>query len=162
MTLVNRRDQVYWWYFLVHIPITIFMDSNLVVPREYQWSQSLKLLDFHIATNNDILLIDRPDWLQVFGAFELLFQLPLFFYFVYMMPRPTRQHWVWMVVYGFNAAFTTLVCLFYIYWDQGRLSDVEKYKLMAIYVPYLALPLVLMLDYARRISAALAVKPKQL
>lgn len=152
---------MYWWYFLIHIPITIFMDLNLVVSRDYQWSMLTKLLDFHIDTNHDILLIDRPGWLQVFGAIELLFQLPLFFYFVYQMPRPTRQHWVWMVVYGFNAALTTLVCLVYVYQDQSRLSDPEKFKLLAIYTPYLLLPLVMMVDYAQRISRALAVKPKQ-
>lgn len=152
-------DTFYLAYFLVHIPITIFMDSALVVPAEYRFLFASALLDFHISTNKDFMLVSTPIWLKVFGLFELLFQLPLFFYCsAKLWEANTRKHWVYMVLYGFNAAFTTLVCLVYIFAEgpHNGLTQGETYKLMAIYFPYLAIPAFMMIDYGKRISEALS------
>lgn len=156
---MNWRDTVYWWYFVVHIPITVFIDSTIVVPKEWQLLVSRSIVDFHVSTNHDILLLDAPVWFKVFGAVELLMQLPLFFYCAYHLKRETTRHWPWMVVYGFNAGFTTLVCLVYVIADQGRLTVSQKANLLAVYTPYLVLPFVMMADYIGRINQRL--KPKQ-
>lgn len=157
-------DRLYLVYFIVHIPITVLIDSCIVVPPQHQLALSLWILDFHVTTNKDILLIDSPVWFQAFGAVELVFQLPLFFYATHHLWQrtPSRPHWVWIVIYGFNAAFTTMVCLVYVAYDNtGRLTTAQKANLIAIYTPYLLIPLVMMLDYAKRITRALAAVPEK-
>ncbi|ODV79075.1 uncharacterized protein CANTADRAFT_6254 [Suhomyces tanzawaensis NRRL Y-17324] len=155
---LNGRDKFYFLYFLIHIPITVLIDSNIVVPREYQWEISTQILDFHVETNKDVLFMGpRPIWFQVFGAVELLFQLPLFVYCIIHMYAGTKRHYAWMSLYGFNASFTTLVCLFHVYFasDEYGLTLGEKGKLVGIYVPYLLIPLGIMVDYVGRIGQEL-------
>lgn len=157
---MNRFDKFYFAYFLLHIPITVFMDSNIVVPKEYLVSWAQAVLDFHISTNKDFLLVETPLWLQVFGLFELVFQLPLFVYCsIKLYKGNDRLHWIWMVIYGFNASFTTLVCLVYVYLtgDQYGLSFGERINLLGIYSPYLVIPLVMLIDYVKRIQSSLSV-----
>ena len=106
-------DKVYLWYFIIHIPITIFIDSSIVIPKHYQLPITKSILEFHISTNNDILLAYPQTWFKIFGFIELIFQLPLFFYFIYKLLSSNRRvldvnYYLWSIIYGFNAGFTTL------------------------------------------------------
>ncbi len=69
----------------MHIPITILIDSALVIPPENRFSLQKTILDFHIQQNNDVLLINPPSWLVLFGWIEMVFQLPTFFIGVYKL-----------------------------------------------------------------------------
>lgn len=141
-------DKFYYWYFIVHIPITLLIDSTIVIPDEYQlWIQKL-IVSFHIETNKDILLIESPLWFKVFGLFELVVQLPIFVIgSIFLRNRDERITPV-MMIYGFNAFFTTLVCLIWVIaeGDNFGLTRAEIYNLVLIYVPYLIIPLVMMID----------------
>ncbi|KAL6451477.1 hypothetical protein SBY92_002819 [Candida maltosa Xu316] len=148
-------DKLFLWYFIIHIPVTILIDSSIVIPPEYQLSITKVILDFHISTNHDILLAHPQTWFKVFGAVEVVFQLPLFFYFVYKLlaGQLDVKYNLWCVIYGFNAAFTTLVCLVWIA-VEGKgfgLSDLEILNLCGIYSPYLILPFILLVHSFRNI-----------
>ncbi|OBA20671.1 hypothetical protein METBIDRAFT_44141 [Metschnikowia bicuspidata var. bicuspidata NRRL YB-4993] len=148
-----KRDRAYFWYFVLHIPITILIDSCLVIPREHRhWVQAW-MVDFHVRLNKDFLLQNPPLWLQVFGVFELFFQLPVFFLAAYKLFRGRRKIHVMLVLYGFNASFTTLVCLVYVLKTalNHGLTDGEKWKLFALYLPYLLIPAFMMADSGSRL-----------
>ena len=151
---MKKRDAFYLCYFVVHIPITVLIDSCLVVPSEYRhWVQEA-MVNLHIRLNKDFLLQDPPLWLQVFGLFELLFQLPLFFVAAYKLYYSHRRVHVLTALYGFNASFTTLVCLAYVLStsrDHG-LTDAEKWNLFFLYLPYLVIPAFMMVDSSYRLS----------
>lgn len=75
----TKTDTFYFLYFLLHIPITVLIDSALAIPKEYQLNIQKSLLEFHIGQNKDFLLANPPSWLTVFGWIELVLQLPFFF-----------------------------------------------------------------------------------
>lgn len=156
--MISVSDKFYLAYLLVHIPVSILVDSNLIVPRQYQWGPSLALFDWHKQTNHDFLLDQLPLWLQVFGAIELLFQTPLFVYCLYAIwSNRSRRHWPWLAVYGFNAFLTTLVCLVYVV-VEGPLNGLLKMQcilLLGIYIPYCLIPLWMMVHHICKISNAL-------
>lgn len=160
---MNKLDKFYLVYFLLHIPITVLIDSNIVVPDEHRLAISKSILEFHISTNNDILLINNPLWFKLFGLVELVFQLPLFFYCSLLLYKQvSKSYYVYMIIYGFNASFTTFVCLGYIYFEgiASNMSNFEIYNLLAIYSPYLFIPLVMLVDYSKRTIKLLNEKVK--
>lgn len=75
----TKTDTFYFLYFLLHIPITVLIDSALAIPPKYQLDIQKTILEFHISENKDFLLARPPSWLRVFGWIELVLQLPLFF-----------------------------------------------------------------------------------
>lgn len=160
---MNKRDTFYYWYFLIHIPITVIIDSCLVIPKENRhWLQQL-VFDFHVLTNKDFLLEKPALWLQVFGWFELVVQLPIFLIAPIALARHSSKIYVVMAIYGFNAFLTTLVCLAYVL-DKGEahgLTVEETWNLFALYVPYLVIPLAMMLDCGWRVTKLLGEKEKR-
>lgn len=140
----------YYYYFLLHIPITVCIDSSVVLPIEWYPKALQQLINWHVASNNDFLLADKPLWLVVFVVVELLVQLPLFVYFSVQLPRlqkakeevatgihgddkaskvnlhelRTRVTW-WLKLYGVNASFTTLVCMLAIFFNGHMVANVQ-------------------------------------
>ena len=62
-----------------HIPATLMMDSQALLPPAIVPGFMKSLLDFHVRTNHDPLMAAPPAWFKSFILFELLFQLPFFF-----------------------------------------------------------------------------------
>lgn len=151
---MNKRDTVYFWFFISHIPATIFVDVCLAIPATHRhWLQNAAS-QAHIALNKDFLLANPPLWLQYFGAFELLFQFPFFFVAAYGLWRgPGAKLLLGMVLYGFNAAFTTGACLVYVFVEAEKhgLNVGERNRLLLVYMPYLLLPGFMMVECAKRI-----------
>ncbi|CCE66188.1 hypothetical protein TPHA_0P00300 [Tetrapisispora phaffii CBS 4417] len=158
----------YTYYSLLHIPITLCIDSTVVLPWRWfpRWVQAA--VRWHVAQNHDYLLDDPPWWLVLFVAVELLVQLPLFCYFAWQLPRlrrpasvaagddkllkgaRRRQHRRVLALlrgYGANASLTTLVCIVHICrWGHvvggaGALSPAQKLQLVAVYLPTFVIPL---------------------
>ncbi|KAK6458356.1 transmembrane protein 6/97 [Scheffersomyces xylosifermentans] len=150
-------DTFYLAYYILHIPITVLIDSTIVTPSSYQLDISKNILAFHIQQNRDFLLVETPLWFKLFGLVELVFQLPLFFYFSYQILRKNTSnanYLVLSVIYGFNAAFTTFICIGYalIEGEAHGLSSAQAFQLAAVYVPYLVIPSLILLDSAWRIT----------
>ena len=142
-------NQFLFVYYLLHIPITLLIDSSVIIPTKYHTALTTNLLQFHISQNNDILLLHPQTWFKSFIAFECILQLPLFFYFVkkHVQSNLDVRYYLWSVVYGFNASFTTLVCMVHILIDgqtQFGLNQLSALKLCGIYLPYLIIPLVIL------------------
>lgn len=156
---LGKRDIFYICYFLSHILITVFIDSGILIPEEHQLSLQKRLVQLHIKVNKDFLLAQLPLWLKIFGIFELIVQLPFFICAPIFLIRQKQSLYPFMVLYGFNAFFTTLVCLCHIFLEseQNGLSSWDTWRLSALYVPYLLVPFFIMVDYVIRISKALNI-----
>ncbi|KAK6198027.1 transmembrane protein 6/97 [Scheffersomyces amazonensis] len=143
-------DTFYLAYYIIHIPITILIDSSIIVPTKYLLPVSQHILDFHISTNHDFLLVEKPLWFKISGLLELTFQLPLFFYLAWSLwnNRKSINYYVFSIIYGFNAAFTTLLCLAAVYNDGPAfgLTSPQILNLMAVYSPYLGIPLLILVE----------------
>lgn len=113
--------------------------------------------------NKDFLLEKPALWLQVFGWFEMVVQLPIFLLAPLALARNGSKIYVVMTIYGFNAFLTTLVCLVYVL-DKGEahgLTVEEVWNLFALYVPYLVIPFAMMVDCGWRVMKMLDHKEKR-
>lgn len=128
------------------------MDSSIIVPFDKLHPFQQYLAQLHLTANKDFLLQNPPLWLKFFGAFEVFFQLPIFFYAAFALWKDYKSVLVVMSIYGFNAFFTTGVCLIYVLTEAAKngLSEAEKWNLFALYSPYFVIPLAMMIDSASR------------
>lgn len=144
MALSKREAVFYKRYFQLHIPITLCIDSSVVL-GEYTPKIFQGLVQWHIHSSRDFLLAERPLWLWWFVLAELIIQLPLFFYFVYQSNHFTNKDSThrsltrWLKLYGLLAAGTTFVCLYSIATRQNFVLE-DKLQLMAIYLPTFIIP----------------------
>jgi hypothetical protein len=155
-------DTIYFCYFLIHIPITVFMDATFAIPYEWQLPIQRQLNAFHYNENKDFLAVNSPLWMRIFVVWELIFQLPFFIYAVIDYTRNGRKGysvrlWTMFFLYGFNAGFTTLVCLIYVYSESAihGLNTTEMWNLVGLYTPTMVLPFYMMWDFGCRIVTRL-------
>lgn len=179
LPLTSRKlDLVYFIYFIQHAIVTVLIDSTVVIPREYQLPIQQFLSDFHIESNKDILLLQKPIWLQSYIWLELLFQLPLFIigpyyllkgikiktsnnpfisiltfhFFFFLLLIDNKNIYIPMLIYAVEASTTTFACLIEVlFLNQLTLS--EKSNLAALYAPILAVGLLMLVDMAVRIGS---------
>lgn len=155
-------DSVYFYYFLVHTPITVLMDATFVIPTEYQLPIQRKLSLFHINQNKDFLAVESPLWMKIFVTWELIFQLPFFIYAAinYLQNgrvKYSEKLWPMFLVYGFNTGFTSFLCIIYVLAESGQhgLTVGETANLLGLYTPTMVLPFYMMYDFWVRIVAHL-------
>lgn len=144
------------------------MDATFVIPREYQISIQKQLSDFHIISNKDFLAIESPLWMKIFVAWELVFQLPFFIYAIidYLQNnrlRYSKKLWGMFLLYGFNAGFTSFLCMVYVFcqFEEKGLTFSEGMNLLGLYTPTMLLPFYMMYDFWIRINTELLKQDKK-
>ncbi|KAJ9533010.1 hypothetical protein QJQ45_018099 [Haematococcus lacustris] len=148
-------DLVQVLYFLVHIPTTLLIDSQSLAPSSWYPNAARELLQWHIKTNNDHLVspvAENPPWFVALVVCEVVLQLPAFLVLAYGLAY--YKPWVRIpcIIYGTHVA-TTLVPILadFIF---GNHATNPNWVAVAIYSPYLLLPLALavrmaMVDYGK-------------
>ncbi|CAK9442296.1 uncharacterized protein LODBEIA_P60390 [Lodderomyces beijingensis] len=149
-------DALVFGYYLTHIPVTLVIDASVIIPKQYHSQLTSFLVQFHTSQNKDIVLLYPQIWFKTFILVEVVFQLPLFVYFCYkyLKRQLDARYYAWSLIYGFNASFTTFVCMVYICMEGGNfgLSEVEAVKLVAVYSPYLFFPLVILVHAFQKLT----------
>lgn len=145
------------------------MDATICIPFEYQLKIQQKLSTFHITKNKDFLCAEPELWFQLFVVWELIFQLPLFLYAIYDYSKNglnfySKKLWPALLLYGFNAGFTTLICFIYaiVYAPSKGLNFAETANLASLYGPTMIVPFYMMYDFYIRISNQLEVTKKNI
>lgn len=135
------------------------MDSSVVIPPVFELQK--QIIDFHISTNNDILLQNKPSWFVPCIYVELIFQLPFFFYAVYTYKSTLLD--ILNIVYAVNASFSTFVCISWILAEGASfgLSVEEKVKLALIYLPYVIIPVVIGVGSSKEILKKVSVSEEK-
>ncbi|PNH02925.1 Transmembrane protein 97 [Tetrabaena socialis] len=146
MGLLGVLDAVFLAYFIIHIPTTIIVDSQSIVPAQYFPVWAKELLQWHIKTNEDHLVSTNPVWFVSLVTCETLLQLPFFFVVAYGFIR--RANWIRVpcIIYGTHVATTMVPILADILF--GPDSGPKRLTLFWIYFPYLLVPLLLVLRMA--------------
>ena len=123
-----------------HIPATLMMDSQALLPPAIVPGFMKSLLQFHVDTNADPLMANPPTWFKSFILFELLFQLP--FFFIGFKAFYERKNWIRIpgVVYGAHTATTLVPILAEILHSDSFPDEAARWKLFFIYLPYLIVP----------------------
>ncbi|KAK9905909.1 hypothetical protein WJX75_008815 [Coccomyxa subellipsoidea] len=128
-SLLSRPfDLLIFIFFLTHIPITIFIDSQSVLPRSWYADGAVNLLDWYL---HSVLVWN-----------EILLQLPFFFVGAYAFA--TGRRWIRQpaIVYGVSTATTLLPILGELVLSPAK-TGVRQVELVLFYLPYLLVPLAL-------------------
>ncbi|XP_004593957.2 sigma intracellular receptor 2 [Ochotona princeps] len=142
-------------YFVAHIPITLCLDLQMVLPRELFAVELRNLLQWYAREFKDPLLQDPPEWFKSFVFCELVFQLPFFPFAAYAFFKGSCK-WVRTpaIIYSAHTVTTVIPILATLLFDdfpkgQGPGTFSEKLILISVYLPYLLIPLVLLLFMLR-------------
>ncbi|KAM5274836.1 sigma intracellular receptor 2 [Ctenodactylus gundi] len=163
MGTVGARRCLEWllgFYFLSHIPITLFLDLQGVFPSELYPVEFRNLLTWYSKEFKDPLLQDPPAWFKSFLFCELVFQLPFFPFATYAF---FKGYCKWIrtpaIIYSVHTVTTLIPILFTFLFEefsnasgfkgQGPETFHERLTLISIYAPYLLIPLILLLFMLR-------------
>lgn len=144
---------IFFFYFATHIPITLFIDLQALLP-EHVYPQPLKdLLKWYAADFKDPMVLDPPEWFKSFVFCEALLQTPFFPIAAYAFLKGGCK-WIRIpaIVYSTHVATTLIPILAHILFYQfplkpnpGPQTVQERWLLVSIYAPYLLVPVLLLL-----------------
>nr|XP_040030435.1 sigma intracellular receptor 2 [Gasterosteus aculeatus aculeatus] len=150
---VRVLEVLFFFYFASHIPITLFIDLQALLP-EHVYPQPLKdLLQWYAQEFRDPMVLDPPQWFQSFIFCEALIQMPFFPVAAYAFLKGGCK-WIRTpaIVYSTHVATTLVPILAHILFHQfptkphaGPQTPKERWLLVSIYIPYLLVPLLLLL-----------------
>ncbi|XP_055513556.1 sigma intracellular receptor 2 [Leucoraja erinacea] len=146
-------EYIFSFYFISHIPITLAVDMQALLPRSMFPGALQGLLDWYSARFKDPMLLDPPPWFSVFILCEAVLQMPFFPFAAYAFYKGSCS-WIRMpaIVYSTHVATTVVSTLGHILFNDfskstypgpNTLSD--RLTLTAIYIPYLIIPLLILL-----------------
>ncbi|EIE23813.1 hypothetical protein COCSUDRAFT_83688 [Coccomyxa subellipsoidea C-169] len=142
-SLLSRPfDLLIFIFFLTHIPITIFIDSQSVLPRSWYADGAVNMLEWYVEQFGDPLVKDSPSWFRVLVWNEILLQLPFFFVGAYAFAAGKRWIRQPAIVYGVSTATTLLPILGELVLTPAK-AGVRRTELILFYLPYLLVPLAL-------------------
>eukprot|EP01137_Pigoraptor_chileana_P000624 Opistho-2@37072 len=134
-------DWVFILYFATHIPITLCIDLQAILPHTLYPTDLVALVQWYGNTFHDRFMLFPPAWFQSFIVCELLFQLPFFFVAIHGFYKGLNRIRVPCIIYGAHVSTTVIPILTeFVFADIPR-SD--KYFLLSVYSPYLLVPLAL-------------------
>ncbi|KAM3849623.1 sigma intracellular receptor 2 [Diretmus argenteus] len=153
VTDIRILEIIFFLYFASHIPITLFLDLQALLP-EHVYPQALRdLLKWYGEDFHDPLMLQPPFWFKSFIFCEALLQLPFFPVAAYAFLKGGCK-WIRTpaIVYSTHVATTLVPILSHILFHDfpagphpGPQTPKQRWTLVSIYVPYLLIPLLLLL-----------------
>ncbi|CAE7085372.1 unnamed protein product [Rhizoctonia solani] len=166
-------DFLYLVYFAIHIPPTLLMDLQAILPRGSFPRILQQLPQFYLDMSGDPLIAGAMGlhgvptqftWFYTFLVIEELFQLPLFILGIYMLRKNSSYTSILLTVYGSHVTTTMAPVLATLLATPKTISNViEKASdfsslnssqfaiLLSSYIPFLIIPLVMAVDGTRRL-----------
>ncbi|TKS81501.1 Transmembrane protein 97 [Collichthys lucidus] len=144
---------IFFLYFASHIPITLFIDLQALLPAHVYPQQLRDVLQWYAEAFKDPMVVDPPEWFKSFIFCEALVQLPFFPVATYAFLKGGCK-WIRTpaIIYSVHVATTLLPIIGHILFSQfpvephpGPQTMKERWLLVSIYAPYLLVPLMLLL-----------------
>ena len=137
-------------FFLSHIPITMFIDAQAALPPACFPQVAIDLVAWYSssAAFNDPLMRDQPEWFRHVVCCEVALQLPFFFVAVALLWRRDNRLRVPGIMYGAHVA-TTMAPILGHFFFTPLVTEAQRAALVAVYSPYLLVPLWLVAALAR-------------
>ncbi|KDN48279.1 hypothetical protein RSAG8_02871, partial [Rhizoctonia solani AG-8 WAC10335] len=169
---LNERplDLLYFIFFVVHIPATLLMDLQAIIPPGALPSFFQIIPEFYLSISRDPLIAGAMGlhgvptqftWFRTFIMMEGLFQLPVFFLGLYVLKKNSPYTPILLTLYGSHVTTTVVPVLtttlatpiFTSAPDTAPFTSLTASQLtilMASYIPFLAVPLAMAIDGTRR------------
>ncbi|CEL62476.1 Transmembrane protein 97 OS=Macaca fascicularis GN=Tmem97 PE=2 SV=2 [Rhizoctonia solani AG-1 IB] len=170
---LNERplDLLYFVFFLIHIPATLLMDLQAIIPPGVMPSFFRIIPNFYLSISGDPLIAGAMGlhgsptqftWFRTFIMIEGLFQLPLFFLGLYALKKDSPYTPIILTLYGAHVTTTVVPVLTTTLATPTTMVDTSKAVafaslsqpqlavLMASYIPFLAVPLAMTVDGTKR------------
>jgi EXPERA (EXPanded EBP superfamily) len=130
-------------YFVTHIPTSLLIDLQALFSDLYPEFLRAFMREQYISKFGDYLMADPPIWLKALIGFEVL-QIPFFFIATYALVY--KKNWIRIpsIIYSSHVVTAVSVILTDFY-NSTRLSFNQKAVLFSFYLPYLIIPLSLLL-----------------
>nr|XP_046246094.1 sigma intracellular receptor 2 [Scatophagus argus] len=149
---IRVLEIIFFVYFASHIPITLFIDLQALLPG-HVFPQALRdVLKWYAEDFKDPMVMDPPEWFKSFIFCEAFLQMPFFPIAAYAFFKGSCK-WIRTpaILYSVHVATTLLPILSHILFYQfplephpGPQTLQERLLLFSIYVPYLLVPLLLL------------------
>mmetsp|Transcript_18130 Transcript_18130/g.25807 ORF Transcript_18130/g.25807 Transcript_18130/m.25807 type:complete len:176 (+) Transcript_18130:92-619(+) len=147
MRLTGVTRYVFSIFFASHIPITLFIDGQVIFPKNWVPKPCQDALEFYSRTFSDHLMTPPYDniFFSSFVLCELLFQLPFFVVATYALVTSDKisgKGWFRSacMIYGAHTT-TTLVPILASIVTEKATTGIQKMTLFLFYFPYLLFPL---------------------
>ncbi|KAM9469157.1 sigma intracellular receptor 2 [Clarias gariepinus] len=151
--LLRILEIVFFLYFASHVPITLFIDLQALLP-EHVYPQALRdVLHWYAAEFKDPMVLAPPAWFKSFIFCEALVQLPFFPIAAYAFLKGNCK-WIRTpaIIYSVHVATTLIPILSHILLHNfprgplpGPQTSKERWMLVSVYAPYLLIPIILLL-----------------
>ncbi|NXT21676.1 SGMR2 protein, partial [Syrrhaptes paradoxus] len=163
------RERLFALYFLSHVPITLLIDLQALLPAGLYPQSLTDLLQWYVATFRDPVMLQPPEWFKAFVWCEAVLQLPFFPIASYAFLKGGCK-WIRTpaIIYSTHVATTLLPILAHILFHDfstserlGPRSQRERLALFSVYVPYLLIPLLILYTMLRNPHYTQAEKRKR-
>uniref|UniRef100_A0A8C8RTI6 Transmembrane protein 97 n=1 Tax=Pelusios castaneus TaxID=367368 RepID=A0A8C8RTI6_9SAUR len=152
--LTRFLEWVFAFYFLTHIPITLMIDSQALVPGAGIYPESMtEWLKWYAVTFKDPMMLAPPTWFYSFICCEIFLQMPFFPFAAYAFLKGGCK-WIRTpaIIYSTHVATTLFPILAHILFHDfsaakhlGPETQHERLTLLSIYMPYLLVPVLILL-----------------
>ncbi|KAI5098890.1 transmembrane protein 97, partial [Silurus meridionalis] len=151
--LIRILEIVFFFYFATHIPITLFIDLQALLPEQWYPQPFKDVLHWYAAEFRDPMMLQPPDWFKSFIVCEALVQLPFFPIAAYAFLKGNCK-WIRTpaIIYSAHVATTLIPILTHILFHNfpkaplpGPQTSKERWTLVCVYAPYLLIPILMLL-----------------
>ncbi|KAK7545272.1 transmembrane protein 6/97 [Phyllosticta citricarpa] len=153
--LSRKRDLVYLTYFLVHVVVMFVGDLSPLYPDSIRPQFIDDLRQWYIEKYQDRFFTSPPAWFGTYMYMEALYHVPVSFWSIKALLNDDPKVPLHLLVYACQTGLTTLTCIAeYLGWPDY--SNEQKLALSGLYVPYLAVSVLMGVDMFARLSKRLS------
>ncbi|WFD30835.1 hypothetical protein MSPP1_001859 [Malassezia sp. CBS 17886] len=155
-------DAFYFAFFALHAVASMCVDIQGLVPASWVPHVFRAVLQDYLVKSGDPLVPNawypRYMWFRVSMFSEFLLQVPTFVLGLWALWRDDKRVYPLLIAYGAVASFTTLQCIATVVGGEERiaLTDAHLMFLLANYIPFAAVPLLILVDTSVRTTRLLA------
>ncbi|CAH2219828.1 transmembrane 97 [Pelobates cultripes] len=152
-SLVRLLEWIFFFYFFSHIPITLLVDLQPILPSSWYPQELLDLMKWYVVSFKDHMMMNPPAWFLSFVYCEGLVQLPFFPVAAYAFYKGGCK-WIRIpaIVYSAHVATTVIAIIAHVLFGEFQKyngvdppNQKERLTLVSIYAPYLVIPLLILL-----------------
>ncbi|XP_068271729.1 sigma intracellular receptor 2 [Nyctibius grandis] len=146
------RERLFALYFLSHVPVTLLIDLQPLLPAGLHPQGLVELLSWYAATFRDPMMLQPPEWFKAFIYCEAFLQMPFFPVAAYAFLKGGCR-WIRTpaIIYSTHVATTLVAILAHILFHDfsgsehlGPQTQRERLVLLSVYAPYLLIPLLIL------------------
>jgi len=137
----NAARWVFLGFFVSHVPASALVDAQAVLPAWAFPQFARAALEWWVTTCGDPLMGSRPLWFRSIVLAEVTLQFPFFFYAIRGLLARDDAIRVPCVAYAGHVCTTMVPILAELAWGAHAATHAQRTLLVAVYLPYLVVPL---------------------